>query len=105
MPKTITIELPEEIHALIESDPFLKLLVERIIKENIINYILSILAMDKLIEDSKLTEEDIMKVDEEIKRGIRRRLNMKLIVDTNKTICINRDEELITKISLISYIK
>jgi hypothetical protein len=30
--------------------------------------------MDKLTEDSKLTEEDIMKIDEEIKRGIRRRI-------------------------------
>jgi len=74
MPKTMMIELPEEIHALIESDQFLKLAVERIIKEDVINYVLSILTMDKLTEDSKLTEEDIMKIDEEIKRGIRRRI-------------------------------
>ena len=74
MPKTITIELPEEIHALIESDSFLKIVVEKIIREDVINYILSILVMDKLTEDSKLTEEDIMKIDEEIKRGIRRRI-------------------------------
>ncbi len=74
MPKTITIELPEEIHALIESDPFLKLVVERIIREDVVSYVLSILTMDKLTEDSRLTEEDIMRLDKEIKRGIRRRV-------------------------------
>jgi len=74
MPKTITIELPEEIYALIESDQFLKLIVERIVREDVVSYILSILTMDKLTEDSKLTEEDIMKIDREIKRGIRRRV-------------------------------
>ncbi|ADC64863.1 conserved hypothetical protein [Ferroglobus placidus DSM 10642] len=74
MPGTITIELPEEIHALIESDPFLRMVVERIVREEVVNYILSVLAMDKLTENSKLTEEDIMKIDEEIKRGIRRRV-------------------------------
>lgn len=71
MPKTITIELPEEIYALIESDQFLKLMVERIVREDVVSYILSILTMDKLTEDSKLTEEDIMKIDREIKRGIK----------------------------------
>ena len=74
MPKTITIELPEEIHALIESDPFLKMVVERIIREDIVSYVLSILAMDKLAEDSRLTEEDIMEIDREIKRGIRKKI-------------------------------
>lgn len=74
MPKTITIELPEEIHALIESDPLIKLAVEKIIKDDVINYILSVLAMDKLAENSKLTEEDIMKIDEEIKIGIRKKI-------------------------------
>ena len=72
MPQTITIELPKEIHALIESDPFLKLAVERIIREDVVGYVLSILTMDKLTEDSKLTEEDIMKIDKKIKKGISR---------------------------------
>ena len=74
MPKTITIELPEEIHALIESDPFLKMVVERIIREDIVSYVLSILAMDKLAENSRLTEENIMEIDGEIKRGIRKKI-------------------------------
>ena len=74
MPKTITIELPEEIHALIESDPFLKMVVERIIREDIVRYVLSILAMDKLAEDSRLTEKDIMEIDREIKKGIRKKI-------------------------------
>lgn len=74
MPKTITIELPEEVHALIESDPFLRMLVEKIVKEDVMNYILTILVMDKLTEDSKLTEEDIIKIDEKIKREIRERV-------------------------------
>ena len=69
-----TIELSEEIHALIESDPFLKLVVERIIREDVVSYVLSVLIMDKLTEDSKLTEEEIMEIDEEIKKEIRRRI-------------------------------
>ena len=68
MLKTITIELPEEIHTLIEFDPFLKMVVERIIREDIMSYVLSILAMNKLTEDSRLTEEDIIRrrVEDEI---------------------------------------
>ena len=38
------------------------------------SYVLSILTMDKLTEDSKLTEEDIIRMDEEIKKEIRRRI-------------------------------
>jgi len=48
--------------------------VERIIREDVVSYVLSILTMDKLTEDSKLTEEDIIRMDEEIKKEIRRRI-------------------------------
>ncbi|MGB9760014.1 MAG: hypothetical protein ACP5KW_09465 [Thermoproteota archaeon] len=74
MPKQITIEIPEELYALVESDPLLKLLLEKIIKEDVMNYVLSVIAMDKLTEESKLTEEDINKLDKEIKRRIREKI-------------------------------
>ena len=48
--------------------------MERIIREDVVSYVLSILTMDKLTEDSKLTEEDIIRMDEEIKKEIRRRI-------------------------------
>lgn len=74
MPRQIEIEIPEEIHALIESDPFMKLLLEKIVKEEAVNYALSILTMDKLTEDSRLTEDDVIMMDREIKEGIRKRI-------------------------------
>ena len=74
MSKTITIELPEEIHALIESDPSLKAVIEKLVREDVVNYVLSVLAMDKLAEGSKLTEEDIMKIDKIIKKEIRKKI-------------------------------
>ena len=70
MSKAITIEIPEKIHALIESDPSLKAVIEKLVREDVVNYVLSILAMDKLAEGSKLTEEDITKIDEIIKKEI-----------------------------------
>ncbi len=74
MPKTITIELPEEIHALIESDPSLRCIIEKLVREDVVSYVLSILTMDKLAESSKLTEEDVMKIDKMIKEEIRKKI-------------------------------
>ncbi|MGB9717832.1 MAG: hypothetical protein ACPL4E_05255 [Thermoproteota archaeon] len=74
MPKQIEIEVPEEIHALIESDPFMKLLLERVVREEAVNYALSILTLDKLTEDSMLTEDDAVKVDRKVKEGIGKRV-------------------------------
>ena len=74
MSKATMVELPEEIHALIESDPLMKLAIEKIIKDDVTNYVLSVLTMDRLTENSKLTEEDIMRIDREIKGGIRKKI-------------------------------
>jgi hypothetical protein len=74
VPKQIEIEVPEEIHALIESDPFMKLILEKIVKEEALNYALSILTIDRLTEDSGLTEDDVMKVDRKVKEGVRKRV-------------------------------
>jgi len=68
VPKQIKIEVPEEIHALIEADPFMKLILERIVREEALNYALSILTIDRL------TEDDVMKVDRRVKEGIRKRI-------------------------------
>lgn len=84
MSKTITIELPEEIHALIESDPSLKAVIEKIVREDVVSYVLSILAMDKLAEGSKLTEEDVMKIDKIIKEEIKKRSRMRLILELSR---------------------
>ena len=48
--------------------------MEKIVKEEALNYALSILTIDRLTEDSRLTEDDVMKVDRKVKEGIRKRI-------------------------------
>lgn len=54
MRKVIQIKVPEEIGVLIDSDPVLKNIVEKIVERDVIEYILTILTMDKLTSDSTL---------------------------------------------------
>ena len=72
--KTITIEVPEEIYAIIESDALIKTMVKEIAQSEIMKYVLTILALDKLAESSKLMKEDIMEIDEKIKKKIYERM-------------------------------
>ena len=54
MRKVIQIKVPEEIGVLMDSDPVLKNIVEKIVERDVIEYILTILTMDKLTSDSTL---------------------------------------------------
>jgi len=74
MKKVIQIKVPEEIGVLIDSDPTLRSVVEKIVERDVIEYILTILTMDKLTSDSTLTEEEILEIDKKIKKVIRERI-------------------------------
>ncbi len=74
MGKIIQVKVPEEIGVLIDSDPLLKNVVEKIVERDIINYILTILTMDKLTSDSTLTEGEILEIDKKIKKAVRERI-------------------------------
>ena len=54
MRKVIQIKVPEEIGVLMDSDPVLKNIVEKIVERDVIEYILTILMVDKLTSDSTL---------------------------------------------------
>ncbi len=74
MGKVIQVEVPEEIGVLIDSDPTLRSVVEKIVERDVIEHILTILTMDKLTSDSTLTEEEILEIDKKIKKVIRERM-------------------------------
>ncbi len=67
----IVIEVPEEVAALLKKEPLLRHAISEIVKKQIIEYILTITALDKLTEKSKLTEEDVMRLSKLINRAVR----------------------------------
>ncbi len=70
MPKTITIELPEEVLMLIERNEILKRVVESVAKESIKDFLVKFLSFDKILSETGLTEKEMMKIDEEIKESL-----------------------------------
>jgi len=74
MGKVIQIEIPDEVEALMRSNPLIKLMIERMVEDKIKEYLLTMLTMDKLTEESKLTEEDIIELEKDIKKSIRQRI-------------------------------
>ena len=76
--RVVNIFLPEEIAAILERDDTLKLMVENLLAEELSKFILKILALDKIAEGSKLTKEDIERLDKQIKRGIRLKIEAKI---------------------------
>ncbi len=70
---TITVELPEEIVLLSEKDEILKY----IIKESLKNLISKYLIAEELTRDTKASEEEILKIDEEIKEKAWKELKKK----------------------------
>jgi hypothetical protein len=68
--KSISIDVPEEIAVLLDKDPSLKDIIEDIFIDDARRYLLKLLVADKLAEDSKLTEDDIMTIDKIIKKGL-----------------------------------
>ncbi len=70
----IQIEVPEEVEVLMKTNPTIKLMIEKIIKDKVKEYLLTMLTMDKLTEDSKLTEENILELERDIKKSLRERI-------------------------------
>ncbi|RLG51131.1 MAG: hypothetical protein DRN96_06010 [Thermoproteota archaeon] len=74
MSPTVEVEVPAETGALLERYPFLKRAFGRIAVEELRRRVLKLLVADKLLEESKVTEEDILKLDKAVKRRIRERV-------------------------------
>jgi len=70
MGKIIQIEVPEDIWILLQKEEQLKQNLQELFIKEIKEYLLTIYALDELTKDSNLTEEDIMKIDKEIKKNI-----------------------------------
>ncbi len=70
MGKVIQIEVPEEVKILLEEDEVLRKSVESVAKESIKNFLFKFLALDKVLSEKGLTEEEIMEIDEEVKNSL-----------------------------------
>ncbi len=67
----VAIEVPEEIAILIERDPLLRLAVSEVVRREVTEYLLTIMALDKLTGSSKLSEKDALELGRLIKRAVR----------------------------------
>ncbi len=70
---TITIELPEEIVLLSEKDEILKYMIKESLKNIVSKYLLA----EELTKDVKVSEEEILEIDSEIKKKAWRELKKK----------------------------
>jgi len=66
----VVIEVPEEIAILIEQDSLLKLAVTEAVKKKVTEYLLTLAALDRLTEDSRLSEEDVLEIDRLVKMAV-----------------------------------
>ena len=69
----IVVEVPEEVAALLEKEPLLRSAIEGVVRKEITEYLLTVLTLDRLTEDSKLNEEDVMRLSKVIRRAMRER--------------------------------
>ncbi len=67
----VAIEVPEEIATLIEQDPLLRLAISEIVRREVTEYLLTVMALDKLTGSSKLSEEDALELGRLVKRAVR----------------------------------
>ncbi len=67
----LAVEVPEEVAALLEKEPLLRLAITEVVKREVTEYLPNITALDKLTEDSKLTEKDIQEISKLVKRAVR----------------------------------
>lgn len=63
----IKLELPDLVKRLLERDPLLREILENTIRRKALDILLEILALDELLRDSQLTEEDIIELDRILK--------------------------------------
>ncbi len=69
----VVIEVPEEVAVLMEKEPLLKLAIAEAVIREVTEYLLAVMTLDKLAEDSKLGEEDVMRISGLVKRAVRER--------------------------------
>jgi len=67
----VAIEVPEEIAALIEQDPLLRLAISEIVRREVTEYLLTVMTLDKLTGSSKLSEKDALELGRLVKRAVR----------------------------------
>ena len=67
----VVIEVPEEMATLIERDPLLRLAATEAVKKEVTEYLLTVIALDKLTENSKLSEKDVLGIGRLVKRTVR----------------------------------
>jgi hypothetical protein len=65
------VEVPEEVAALLKREPLLRLAVAEAVRKEVVEYLSTVLALDKLTEGSSLDEETVMRLDRVIKRRLR----------------------------------
>ena len=67
----VSIEVPEEVAVLLEKEPLLRLAVAEAVKREVMEYLLTVIALDRLTEDSRLSEEDVLEIGRLVKRAVR----------------------------------
>ncbi|MEB3773947.1 MAG: hypothetical protein GSR86_03350 [Desulfurococcales archaeon] len=67
----VVVEVPEEVAALLEKEPLLRFAVVEAVKKEVMEYLLTVMALDKLTEDSRLREEDVLEISRLVKRAVR----------------------------------
>ena len=64
----ITLSVPEDVHAIMKEHKEIRW--SEIARRAISDYAKKLALLDALTQDSELTEEDVMALDEKVKRGI-----------------------------------
>ncbi len=67
----VVIEVSEELATLIEQDPLLRLAAAEAVKKEVTEYLLTVIALDKLTENSKLDDSDALEIGRLVKRAVR----------------------------------
>ena len=67
----VMVEVPEEVAALLRREPLLRLAISEAVRREVMDYLTTILILDKLTRESRLDEESIKKLDKMIKEEVR----------------------------------
>lgn len=67
----MTLAIPEEVHRIMKRYP--EISWSHVAREAIVAYARKLEAMDKILANSKLTEQDVEEIGREVKKGIARR--------------------------------
>ncbi len=73
----VVVEVPEEVAALLEKEPLLRLAIAEAVQREVTEYLSTVLVLDRLTEESSLDEEAVVELDRVIKRGVREKWDAK----------------------------